>query len=149
MPKSSATTELPLRIVVESPVAGVVYAIEGGEGELVPPTRATADELRFDVRVRLAAASGDEAPRLLGAYVRGTPAKRFIYVNSGMSAGQAGSPWSRRAKVFTTEIDRALVDAALASGRPVETRIAGTARDGGPCAATVPLIGGWRIAESA
>jgi hypothetical protein len=123
----------------------VTYAIEGADGELLPPTKATADELRFDFHVRLASPSGEEAPRLLGEFVRGTPSKRFIYVNSGTYGGQADSPWSRRAKVFTHEIDRALVDAALASGRAIETRIAGTGRDGGPCAATVPLIGGWRL----
>jgi hypothetical protein len=36
---------------------------------------------------------------LLRIVVEGPPARRFLYVNSGTSAGQHDSRWSRRAKV--------------------------------------------------
>jgi len=43
-----------------------------------------------------------------------------------------------------------LIAAALAGDVALEARIEGTARDGGPACATVPLLGdGWRLVPKA
>ena len=91
----------------------------------------------------------DGGPNLLGPFAHGRPDDRFLYVNSGTSAGQHGSPWSRRAKVKLGGIDQALVERALGDADTVlEARFAGTLRDGSPACATVPLLdGGWRAAR--
>jgi hypothetical protein len=137
--------ELPLRIVVLNPPPGVRFAVQRGRHELLPPAHASADALTFELSARTAARG--EGVNVLGPFAQGPPADRFIYVNSGTGAGQAGTPWSRRAKVKTAGITAALVDEALATpGARLEARIAGRARDGGPCCATVPLLdGGWRV----
>jgi hypothetical protein len=62
-------------------------------------------------------------------------------------AGQPDSCFTRRAKIKTGGITWQLVDQALAQGAIIETQIEGRAGDGGPCCATVPLLGGWRIAS--
>ena len=71
----------------------------------------------------------------------------FVYVNSGTSAGEAGSRWTRRAKVKLATLTRELADAARAEpGTVLEARFQGIGRDGGPACATVPLLdGGWRL----
>lgn len=67
-----------------------------------------------------------------------------MYVNSGASAGQADSCWTRRAKIGLKEIGWDLVDRALAQSSSLEAKIAGKAGDGGPACATVRLLGvGW------
>ena len=78
---------------------------------------------------------------------RKPPAKRFVYINAGTYAGQHGSPWGRRAKVPLTEVTGALVEAALARpGAVLVATIDGRARDGGPAAATVPLVNdAWHL----
>lgn len=53
---------------------------------------------------------------------------------------------TRRAKIKTGSITWKLVKQALADAAVVETQIDGRAGDGGPCCATVPLLGGWKIA---
>lgn len=140
--------ELPLRIVVTGPPAGVDFAVKRGRDGLLPPTRRTADAIVFDLTVRVGERDG--MPNFLGEFAQGTPADRFVYVNSGSRAGQAGSRWERRAKVKLSGITRELIDRTLAQPATVlEARFAGTAGDGGPSCATVPLLdGGWRLARS-
>ena len=125
----------------------MTFRLQKGKDDLVPPLQASEEHLSFDFSVRIGTDRPDGAPNLLGAFAQGPPASRFVYVNSGTAAGQAGSCWSRRAKIPLTSITRALIDQALSDPKAVlEARIAGTGRDGGPACATVPLLeGGWRI----
>lgn len=141
--------ELPLRIVVVHPPAGVAFALQRGRHELVPPAARSDDALVFELSVRVAE-RGDGPPNLLGPFAQGPRGDRFVYVSSGTSAGQFGSCWTRRAKVKTAGIGWEMVDEALATpGAVLEARIHGLARDGGPCCATVPLLdGGWRVSRS-
>jgi hypothetical protein len=142
----SAERELPLRIVVVRPPRGVAFAVQRGRDGLLAPSEASGDDaLAFDFTVRVADRGG--AVNVLGPFAQGTPADRFIYVNSGTMAGQPDSPWTRRAKVKTRSIGWALAGAALAApGFVLEARIEGAAGDGGPCCATVPLLGGgWTL----
>ena len=148
---SSPASEVPLRVTIVRPPANVDFRLQRGRTELVPPTRVTAVAIRFDFALRLGPSRKSNRPNLVGALAQGPPAGRFVYVNSGLRAGQQGSCWDRRAKVPLEGITAALIQAALAAGDLViEARIEGTARDGGPACATVALLDdGWRLVPRA
>lgn len=137
---------LPLRIVVERPVPGVALALQRGasaKATLVGPVHVSIDAHVFDFEVTLDGSTAAGGPRLLGRFVQGPPTARFVYINIGASAGQIGSPWQRRAKVPLGAIDWQSIE-ALAPGERLTAHIAGTARDGSPACATVPILPpGW------
>ena len=64
-------------------------------------------------------------------------------------AGQTETGWTRRAKIKTACISRALIDEALAQEKgnaALLVEIHGRAADGGLCCGTVPVLsGGWRV----
>jgi hypothetical protein len=142
---------LPLRITVVRPPHGVLFRLQRGRTDLVAPVHTSDDAISFDFTLRLGPRRGNGGPNFLGEFAQGTPANRFIYVNSGTSAGQADSCWDRRAKVALAGITWALVEAVeRAPGAVLEARIQGTGRDGGPACASVPLLEtGWRITTGA
>jgi len=135
--------DVPFRIVVETPPRGVTMAVQLGRSDLLEPIRRGRD-LVFEFTLRMTERSG--AAVFLGPAAQGPPRDRFVYVNSGTMAAQADSPWTRRAKVKLAGIDAATARRTVARGGRLETRFAGTGTDGTPSCATVPLIGGWRIA---
>jgi Family of unknown function (DUF5990) len=130
--------ELAMRITVLDPPPGVTFCVQRGKTDLVPPTRVSDGHVSFDFTLR---------PNLRGPFAQGPPAGRFVYVNSGTLAGQADSCWTRRAKVPLSGITWELIEQTLSAPNAVlEARIQGTAKDGGPACATVPLVdGGWRV----
>ncbi len=138
---------LPLRITIVQPPRNVAFALQRGKDELLPPAAEADGQISFDFSVRVGVRPSDGAPNFLGPFTQGPPAGRFVYVNVGTSAGQADSPWTRRAKVPLAGIDWPIIDEALATpGAVVEARFAGTAKDGSPACATVPLLdGGWKV----
>ncbi|HJR72095.1 MAG TPA: DUF5990 family protein [Luteimonas sp.] len=139
--------ELLLRIVVLNPPAGVAFALQLGRNELVPPTSSANGELTFEFSVRVADVHA-QPPRLVGPFTQGPPAARFVYVNSGTLAGETSSCWTRRAKVPLKNIPQDAISHAM--GNPavrLETRIRGTAGDGGPACASVPLLTPWAPAK--
>lgn len=136
-----------LRIVVIDPPSGVMFAMQRGRDELVPPTNGDDGHLSFDFELRTGKPLADGRPNLLGPFAQGTPSARFVYVNSGTLAGQADSCWTRRAKIMLAGIDRALLARALRSDVRLEARMRGTGTDGGPACASVPLIDGWKLTE--
>ena len=140
--------ELPLRIYLLCRPQGVAFAVQRGRDGLLEPSAVSTDAMVFDFGVRVAEGK-DGRPNFLGPFAQGTPADRFVYVNSGTYAGQTGTPWSRRAKLKLAGIGWEMVDDVLATpGAVLEARIEGRAGDGGPCCATVPLLdGGWRVAR--
>jgi len=137
-----------VRIVVEAPPGAVAFAVQRGRDELLPPCRVSTKAQVFEFELRLGKAKNNGQPNFLGAYAQGTPAARFVYINSGQRAGQQDSCWDRRAKVMLSGIDAALLQrAAVGPRRTLEARFAGTGSDGGPACATVPLLGGgWQLA---
>jgi hypothetical protein len=143
--------EITLRVVVLHPPAGVAFRMQRGRDGLVDAVSAADAALVFEAAVRVGARRADGGPNLLGPFAHGRPDDRFLYVNSGTSAGQAGSCWTRRAKVRLGGIGWELVDRALRDPRIVlEARLEGTGRDGGPACAGVPLLdGGWRAVTRA
>lgn len=142
----TADNELLLRIIVEDPPAGVVFQVQRGARGLEPAARATRTSIAFEFAVRVGERPTGE-PNFLGPFAQGRPAGRFVYINSGTLAGQRDTGWSRRAKVPLTSITWSMINQARAAGALLETQIAGTGRDGGPACASVPLVGGWRVAE--
>ena len=136
--------DLPLRIVIDDPLPDVAIALQRGasaELELVGQSPA------FELEVTVDGAIADGRPRLLGPFVQGPPAGRFVYLCVGEMAGQIGSPWSGRVKVPLGEITWDMIE-GLAPGRRLEGRIPGRGRRGGPALATVPILPpGWRAAS--
>lgn len=131
--------ELGLRIVVLRPVHGVVYRVQRGRDELLEPVRVSADALVFDLAVRVGGSPPDGEPNFPGPYAQGPRGDRFVYVNTGTMAGQAESPWTRRAKVRLSGIGWDLVEQAMATpGAVLRARVEGTGADGGPACAGVP-----------
>jgi hypothetical protein len=116
--------------------------------ELLPPSRSKDGSLTFDLSVRVSERKGGGSPNVLGPYAQGKPDDRFIYLNSGTMAGQPESCFTRRAKLKTGGITWKLVEQAFADEAMLATQIEGTARDGGPCCATVPLLGGWKVSHA-
>jgi len=149
--ESSRAREVPLRVTIVRPPPNVDFRLQRGRSDLVPPSGTADAEIRFDFALRLGPMRHPNRPNLVGAFAQGPPSSRFLYVNAGTRAGQADSCWDRRAKVPLHGISSDLIRAALAVGDVVlEARIEGTAQDGGPACATVPLLGvGWRLVPKA
>ena len=143
--------ELSLRIVVLEPPSGVAWAVQSGRNELIEPRERSTARMTFDVTVRIGPARAGGQPVFLGPVTQGPPTDRFVYVTSGKRAGQFDSCWDRRAKVSLKGITPQLLAAVQQRpGSRLEARIAGTAADGGPACATVPLLdGGWRVVAPA
>lgn len=141
------TQEVPIRIVLVHPAEGVRFAVQHGKDALLPPTHTDDATITFDFTVRVGTSQPDGAPNFLGPFTQGSPAERFIYVNAGTSAGDPGSPWTRRAKIKLAGITQPMIEAVQATpGAVLEARIAGQAKDGGPPAASIPLLGtGWQV----
>ena len=141
--------EIPLRITLVHPPRDVVFCLQRGKQEIVSPVRASGDDLSFELSVRVREGRADGLPNFLGPFTQGPQTGRFVYVNSGTRAGEAGSCWTRRAKVPLSGITWPLIEEALAADAVLEARIAGMSGDGGPACATVPLLeGGWHLAKA-
>jgi hypothetical protein len=135
--------EIIIRITVTDPVAGVSMQVQRGRDELLPPSGSSDSAVSFDFSVTVDLSG--PVPNFLGKYAQGPKNQRFIYVNSGTYAGQH-SCWGRRAKISLMSITREQIEEVLAEpGARLEAEIAGTAKDGGPMCASVPVIGGWRV----
>ncbi len=140
--------DLPLRIVVDTPVPGYVMALQRGAtatAELALPISASADALIFDFTVTVHGALADGRPRLLGPCVQGPPAERFIYLGIHRAVGE---PWSGRAKVPLKDLTWAAIEALPPSER-LSAHYNGTGRGGAPACATVPLTRGWEAIKPA
>ncbi len=143
-------TQLEFRIIVEHPLAGVIYAVQQGRSALLAPLAKSKKELVFEFPLTIADIEADP-PRLTGEFSQGPSKKRFIYVNSGSAAHQLNTPWSRRAKVPLYGLKRSILAEALkdwSEAVVLEARIHGLAKDGGPACATIPLLSDWAIADA-
>jgi hypothetical protein len=138
--------ELRVQLTVQAPPAGVAWALQVGRDEIVPPVK-RAGSLEFAATLRVVT-DKDGALDFRGSVVQGPKRGRFVYLTSGVRAGQAGSRWDRRAKV-TLEPLREMLSKRSVSAKPpaaASVAISGTGRDGGPACASVPLLdNGWRL----
>ena len=123
-----------LRIVIESPVAGVLHSLQAKDGHpLNPKVSKTGEPLSFDVPIRVG-----PGPKFFGDQVRREgPNRRFVYIRVGQSAGDPRSPWSRRMKIDIHDLGQDLLDRASSAGRVIQITVNGTAKDGSPACATV------------
>lgn len=132
---------LTFRITVVDAPAGVVFAAQRGRDGHVPPVQRSGDNLIFEVPLVVS-----EDGRITGEFSQGPASGRFVYIGSGTLAGDGGSSWTRRAKIHLSSIESELIRAAIQSPDQVlATSIAGRAKDGGPCCASVPLLHPWRL----
>jgi hypothetical protein len=132
------------RLTVRNPVAGATYSLQGKGGVVVDAQKADRKHLVFEVPVRIA--EGKDGPRVLGDFVRTEgKTRRFFYVASGEQAGDAKAAFGRRAKIDFPEITPALAAKAAKGGLVMEAGMEGTAKDGGPTAATVKLSPDWVV----
>jgi len=137
--------EIKLRINVTSPLAGVSMQVQEGKDRLLPPCDKNAGRISFEFQIIVDLSSG--TPNFLGKFAQGSKDSRFIYVNSGSYAGQAGTSWNRRAKIplfkITTEQVKQVIDTP---GSKLEITISGIGRDGGPVCASIPSgLVNWQI----
>lgn len=138
----AAGQQIILRLTIADPVPGVAYSLQNKKSEPVGMVVAGDRPLSFDVPVAVA-----PGPRFLGEFVRREgPARRFVYIAIGGQAGDAASPWSRRAKIDIQDLPADLLEKALA-GKVVEIVLPGRAKDGTPACATLPALGSWRLAK--
>ena len=146
MPHPAVTPRL-LRIVLIAPPANVRWALQEGRAHLVPPTRVRPEAVVLEACITLGPPTPDGSRPCRGAAVQGRPGARFVYAASGTYAGAASAAGGRRAKVPLPDLPAALAVAwDAAPDQVLETRIAGTAKDGGAAAATVPLLdNGWQL----
>lgn len=136
--------EVPFRIILLRPPAGVAMKVQKGRDELIEPVRSSADGRVFEFPVRVDLAPS--LPNFLGPFAQGPKDGRYIYINSGACSGQSGTPWSRRAKLSLMSISRDAIEEVLASPNlRIETSLNGTGRDGGPVCASVKGLE-WRVA---
>jgi hypothetical protein len=139
--------EITLRIVLESPPAGVDFGLQKGQGneyETVQTQRSKTGDLRFEFSVRVKEDKRGE-PTFLGPFTQGPPQERFVYLDIGTYAGQTDTQWSRRLKVPLRGITWRMIEQAADSGAALETHVPGTGRDGGPNCATVKPFAGWKL----
>lgn len=135
-------TEVRARIVIERPVPGVLHSLQEGDDAVLDPKRSAGGEaLAFDFPLRIERTA--QGAKFFGKQVRREgPLRRFVYVRVGTCAGDPASPWTRRMKLDIHDVDLALLDAAIA-GAVLEGTVAGTAKDGTPACATLPVR--WRV----
>lgn len=138
----TADQRITLRFTIENPVPGVAYSLQNKKSDPVNMVVAGDQPLSFDVPVIVA-----PGPRYLGEFVRREgPVRRFAYIAIGRQAGDASSPWSRRAKIDIHDLPADLLEKALAD-RIVKAFLPGRAKDGGPACGTLRPLGSWELAE--
>lgn len=132
------TVTITLNITLEKPPAGVDFALPKGNGNdhvLEQIQRSKGNDLHFTCTAVIKE-NGD----LSGPYVQGPKGTRFLYINIGTSAGQIGSPWTRRLKIPLSGMPY-----TPSSGKTTfQTKVPGTAKDGSPTCATVKPLSGWK-----
>lgn len=147
----SAKSELKLRIILEQPPKGFDFGLQKGRGtiyETVQKKRFSGKDLIFEFTVDVIVdgdlkSGGKASPGFAGPFVQGPTRGQFVYIDIGTYAGQADSAWGGRLKVPLIGITTAMIH----SGKFLETRVPGTARDGSPTVATVKPFDGWKLAQ--
>ena len=140
---------MTFRVVLRAPPAGVDFALQIGRGvdyKTVQVQRSIGKDLSFEFSVDVKAANRRAIPDFRGPVVQGPTGQRFVYIDIGTYARQAGTPWSRRLKIPLIGVTWDMLDRAAAdSSMILETQVPGTGKDGGPSCATVKPFGGWKL----
>src|SRR6478609_5869700 len=96
--------QIPFRIIVDRPLAGVATRVQKGKDDLLEPISISPSALAFEFEISVDV-DGD-ALNFLGKFAQGPKDSRFVYVNSGTYAGQHATAWSRRAKLSLMSITK-------------------------------------------
>ena len=140
-------TDLPLRIILESPTVGVDYGLQEGKGNnytTVQKKRSDGKDVIFEFKVKYKTVAG--SPIFLGPFAQGSVSDRFIYVDIGTMAGQKDSAWTRRIKIPLTSITNEMVQHFLpGAGMVIEAVIPGKGKGGGPNCGTIKPFDGWKL----
>jgi hypothetical protein len=140
---------ITLHIVLLKPPAGIAFGLQKGSGSKYEPVqvqRSVSDDLvfTFDIEIKGDKAKNDR-PGFGGAFVQGAPSDRFIYIDIGTYAGQELS-FGGRLKIPLIGISWHIIDQLKNDPELIlETRVAGTGKNGGPNYATVKPFDGWSI----
>lgn len=150
MSKANSAQSVRIRILMVDVPSEVRFAVQRGRSDLLEPLGGQQEPLRFEFSLRLGLPLSTGAAKFLGEFAQGPSSDRFVYINSGTLAGQADSPWTRRAKLKLASIPQDVIDAALSSGGIMEARVQGTMGDGGPvCASLKPNAFVWAVVHDA
>ncbi|MFT4100803.1 MAG: DUF5990 family protein [Burkholderiaceae bacterium] len=135
----SAPSFVQLIVRVQDPPPEVAFAVQRGRSELLEPFAVESGSPCFALTLKLGRPLADGGANFLGEFAQGTPMDRFVYINSGVRAGQPASCWERRAKLKLADIPEPLLTAAAGQpDRAILATVQGVASDGGPICATVP-----------
>jgi hypothetical protein len=144
-------SEVPIRLVLVDPPAGVDFGVQRGGGsqyETLFVQQRKQRDISFDFSVAVSDNRKDGQPNFLGAFAQGPSAGRFLYIDVGTYAGQKDTPWSRRMKIPLQGITWDLIRKTIRKpGYRLAAKIPGTGKDGGPSCATVRLLGNWEIVK--
>ena len=145
----SVDSELPIRLVLVDPPAGVDFGVQRGRGakyETLFVQQRRQRDICFDFSLVVSDNRKDGQPNFQGAFAQGPPDSRFIYIDVGTYAGQQDTQWSRRMKVPLDDVSWELIRKVIKKpGYRASARIPGTGKDGGPSCATVRLLGDWEV----
>ena len=146
-----APSFVQLIVRVQDPPAGVAFAVQRGRSDLLAPFAVESGSPAFAFTLKIGQPLASGGANFLGEFAQGSPADRFIYINSGVRAGQSASRWERRAKLKLASLPGPLLTVAAGRpGRAVLDTVPGVAPDGGPICATVPSDAvTWALAERA
>jgi len=129
-----------LRIVVVSPPAGYIFFLEDDKGNPNSITESTGEDITFDFDAIAKENRRIGAPNFTGPFARGTPSKRFFYINIG-EAGQENPSWDRRAKIWISDVSWSTIKKVASDPNKVlMARYMGTSEHGGPNCATCELL---------
>ena len=141
--------QVTLRVIVEKPPGGVDFGVQEGHGndyKTVQTQRFTKEDLRFEFPIRVKESTNGQ-PNFLGPFAQGPASGRFIYLDIGTYAGQTDTHWSRRLKIPLAGITWPMIEQASDASVVIETRVAGTGKDGGPTCGTVKPFSGWTLSD--
>ena len=140
--------EVSFRILLEKPSAGVDFGLQKGSGnnyETILKQRSKGQDLFFEFKARVKA-NKENIPTFTGPFIQGSSSDKFVYIDIGTYAGQHGSTWSRRLKIPLSGITWDLIRQLPATSKYIlETKVAGTGKDGSPSCGTAKPFNGWQV----
>jgi hypothetical protein len=140
-----------LRVVLAAPPVGVDFGIQEGKGndyKTILKQRSNVSALTFEFMMTVKNNKADGKPNFVGPIAQGPSTARFVYIDIGRLAGQAGSVWERRIKVPLEGITSEMIQKAISDPKLlIETQLPGTGKDGGPSCATVVPKQGWKCCK--
>lgn len=149
-----------LRVICKAPPDpdqhGAIFGLQdnstASHWDLHAGTRKSNGDFVFGCEVRVRPNARNTRPNFLGNFVHGKPDERFLYLSWRPRDWRPGQPeppsscWQRRMKIHLSTITWDQIEEATRSEGVLEATVAGTAKDGGPNCASVPLLGeGWTV----